>query len=87
MTSAMFVLGLSFGIAGVLQSYLERVLGLGYMAAQEHMRLWFQVAFFCGLAFFIGLLVTVYDLFFLKPGTAVEARPQGSPQVLHGTGR
>jgi len=67
MTSAMLCIGLSFGVAGVLQAYLERVLGMGYMAAQEQMRLWFVVAFVCGLAFLIGVLVTVYDLFFLKP--------------------
>lgn len=67
MGSAMFCIGLSFGVAGVLQAYLERVLGMGYMAAQEQMRLWFVVAFVCGLAFLIGVLVTVYDLFFLKP--------------------
>ena len=67
MCSTMFCLGLSFGIAGVLQTYLERVLGMGYMAAQEHMRLWFVVAFFCGIGFLIGVIVTVYDLFFLKP--------------------
>ena len=67
MGSAMFCMGLSFGVAGVLQAYLERVLGMGFMAAQEQMRLWFVVAFVCGLAFLIGVLVTVYDLFFLKP--------------------
>jgi nitric oxide reductase subunit B len=67
MSSAMFCIGLSFGVAGVLQAYLERVLGLGYMAAQEQMRLWFMVAFVCGLAFLIGVLVTVYDLLFLRP--------------------
>lgn len=67
MTSAMFCIGLSFGVAGVLQTYLERVLGMGFMAAQEQMRLWFMVAFVCGLAFLIGVVVTVYDLLFLKP--------------------
>jgi len=67
MVSAMFCLGLAFGVAGVLQSYLERVLRLGFMPAQDQMRLWFVVAFFCGVGFLIGLLVTVYDLFFPKP--------------------
>ncbi len=75
MISAMFCLGLSFGIAGVLQAYLERVLGFGYMAAQEQMRLWFVVAFFCGLGFLVGLLVTVYDLFF--PKSVTETVPAG----------
>jgi nitric oxide reductase large subunit len=31
MVSAMFCLGLAFGVGGVLQAYLERVLGFGYM--------------------------------------------------------
>ncbi|MFQ6079807.1 MAG: cbb3-type cytochrome c oxidase subunit I, partial [Thermodesulfobacteriota bacterium] len=67
MVSAMFCLGLAFGVAGILQAYLERVLGFGYMATQEQMRFWFMVAFFCGLGFLVGVLVTVYDLFFPKP--------------------
>jgi nitric oxide reductase subunit B len=66
----MFLMGLSFGVAGVLQAYLERILGMGYMAAQEQMRFWFEVTFYCGIAFLVGVLVTVYDLFFLKPKTA-----------------
>jgi hypothetical protein len=34
------------------------------------MRFWFEVTFYCGIAFLVGVLVTVYDLFFLKPKTA-----------------
>ncbi len=68
MGAAMFCMGLSFGIAGILQAYLERVLGMGYMIAQQQMKLWFVVVFCCGIAFLIGVLVTVYDLFFLRPG-------------------
>jgi nitric oxide reductase subunit B len=77
MISAMFCLGLAFGVAGVLQAYLERMLGMGYMAAQEHMRFWFVVAFFCGIGFLVGVVLTVYDLFFLKP--KVQAVPVGEP--------
>ncbi|HUL36341.1 MAG TPA: cbb3-type cytochrome c oxidase subunit I [Thermodesulfobacteriota bacterium] len=69
MISAMFCLGLAFGVAGILQAYLERVLGFGFMSAQEQMRLWFTIAFFCGLGFLVGVLVTVYDLLFPKPTT------------------
>jgi uncharacterized membrane protein YciS (DUF1049 family) len=57
----------------VVQSYLERVLGFGYMATQEQMRLWFAIAFFCGLGFLVGAVVTVYDLLFPKP--ALRAVP------------
>jgi len=67
MTTAMMLMGLSFGIAGVLQSYIERVLGMGYMAAQSYMRLWMEVTFFLGICFFIGVLIMVSDLLFLRP--------------------
>lgn len=67
MTSAMMLMGLTFGIAGVLQSYLERVLGMGYMTAQSYMRFWMGVTLVLGLFFFVGVVTTVTDLFTLKP--------------------
>ena len=48
MCIAMMIMGLTFGVAGVLQSYIERVLGLGYMAAQGYMRLWMGVTLSAG---------------------------------------
>ena len=72
MSTAMMLMGLSFGIAGVVQSYLERVLGMGYMAAESYMRLWMGVTFFLGFFFFAGVLLMVTDLFTLRP-----ARPAG----------
>jgi nitric oxide reductase subunit B len=70
MCSAMMLMGLTFGIAGVLQSYLERVLGMGYMTAQSYMRLWMGVTLVFGVFFLAGVLVTVFDL--LSPKAAVE---------------
>ena len=35
----MMPIGLSSGIAGVVKSHTERVLDMGYMAAQSYMRL------------------------------------------------
>ncbi len=67
MVTAMLLMGISFGIAGVVQSYLERVLGMGYMIAQSYMRLWLLVTFFLGLCFLAGLLIMVKDLLFLRP--------------------
>jgi len=66
MCSAMMLMGLTFGIAGVLQSYLERVLGMGYMTAQSYMRLWMAVTLVLGVIFFAGVVLTVVDLFFPK---------------------
>jgi nitric oxide reductase subunit B len=65
----MMLMGLTFGIAGVLQSYLERVLGMGYMTAQSYMRLWMAVTMVLGCCFLIGLIVMVVDLLAPKPAT------------------
>ncbi len=67
MSTSMMLMGITFGIAGVVQTYVERVLGMGYMTAQSYMRLWTGVTFFLGLFFFIGVLITVLDLFSLRP--------------------
>jgi nitric oxide reductase subunit B len=72
MSTAMMLMGLSFGIAGVLQSYIERMLGMGYMAAQSYMQLWMRVTFFLGICFFIGVLIMVWDLLFLRPAPTKE---------------
>jgi len=67
MVIAMTMMGLTFGIAGVLQAYIERVLGLGYMTAQSYMRLWMGVTLVSGVFFLAGLLTTVTHLFTMKP--------------------
>lgn len=70
MSSTMMLMALSFGIAGVVQSYIERVLGMGYMTAQSYMTLWMRVTLVLGVCFFIGLLFTVTDLLTLRPAKA-----------------
>lgn len=67
MTVSMVGMGLTFGVAGILQTYLERILGLGYMTAQAHMQFWMGLTLFCGFFFLAGLLLTVKDLFNLRP--------------------
>ena len=63
----MMLMGLTFGIAGILQAYMERVLGMGYMTAQSYMRFWMAVTLTLGVIFLSGVLVTVYDLLNMKP--------------------
>jgi nitric oxide reductase subunit B len=70
MVITMTGMGLTFGIAGVLQSYIERALGLGFMTAQSYMRLWMGVTLILGVGFLAGLVVTVVDLFTLRPARA-----------------
>jgi len=73
---SMFLMGLAFGVAGVLQSYLERVLGLGFMTTQLQMQLWFKIVLVCGLGFLVGVVILIYDLLTLKPATEVIAREE-----------
>jgi nitric oxide reductase subunit B len=61
------LLGLVFGIAGILQVYLERFLDIGYSTAHITMMFWFKVALFFGVCFLGGVITTVYHLFTLKP--------------------
>lgn len=71
MSTAMMLMGITFGIAGIVQSYVERVLGMGYMTAQAYMRLWMGVTLVLGVVFFAGVLITVIDLFLLRPAKEV----------------
>lgn len=72
MSTAMVLMGISFGIAGVVQAYVERVLGMGYMTAQSYMRLWMGVTLTLGVIFFMGVLITVSDLLFMKPARPMK---------------
>ncbi len=66
MVVSMFFLGLTFGVAGILQTYLERFLDIGYSTAHITMMFWFRIAFAIGVAFLCGALITVWHLFTLK---------------------
>ncbi len=66
MASSMFLMGLAFGVAGVVQSYLERVLGFSYMETMEFTKLWMACATILGIFFLFGAVIMVYDLFNLK---------------------
>jgi len=63
------VLGMSlaFAVAGVLQSYLERVQGMPYIQSQKPIRFWMLVVFLHGLLLVLpGVIITVKHLFTLK---------------------
>jgi nitric oxide reductase subunit B len=72
MSIAMVLMTLAFSVAGVLQTYIERVMGLGYMTAQAQMRFWFAILVAVGLTLLIGVLLTVVDLLTLRPARAAK---------------
>jgi nitric oxide reductase subunit B len=72
--TSMGVVGMSlaFGVAGVLQSYLERYLGQPYMVAQEPIRFWMAIVAAHGVLVVAGVVVIVKHLLTLK-SAAVQA--------------
>jgi nitric oxide reductase subunit B len=74
MCLAMLGMGLSFGISGVLQAYIERVMGLGFMTAQAQMRFWFAITWVLGLILLVGVILTVVDLLTLRPAPQADER-------------
>jgi nitric oxide reductase subunit B len=60
-------MSLSFAVAGVLQTYLERVVGQPYMVAQQPVRFWMLLAVVHGVMVLAGVLVTVRHLLGLRP--------------------
>jgi nitric oxide reductase subunit B len=74
MSIAMVLMTLAFSVAGVLQTYIERVMGLGYMTAQAEMRFWFAILVALGLTLLIGVMTAVIDLLTLRPTPASDTR-------------
>ena len=74
MCLAMLGMGLSFSISGILQAYIERVMGLGFMTAQAQMRFWFAVTWVLGLILLVGVILTVVDLLTLRPAPHADER-------------
>ncbi|RPI26692.1 MAG: nitric-oxide reductase [Acidobacteria bacterium] len=75
-------MSLSFAVAGVLQTYLERVQGQDFMIAQRPIRFWMFVAFLHGLAVVAGVAVIVWHLLTLKPGAEVREPAKPAPEKV-----
>lgn len=67
----MIFLVMALLIAGVVQVYLQRIMGMDFLEVQNHLRLWFEVRLVAGLLFLVGSVLLMWDLFEL----ARPARP------------
>ncbi len=72
MSVALLGMSLAFAVAGVLQSYLERVQGQPYMVAQQPIRFWMLLAFVHGVFVLAGAVMTIVHLLTLRPAGAAE---------------
>lgn len=82
MSMGMLCMVAAFTIAGVVQVYLWRLLGMDFMVVRtQYMSFWMFWVFFFGLTMFTpGVLLYVWDFFTLgaKPKLVVKAAPAGA---------
>ena len=88
MTLGIVGMSLAFAVAGVLQTYLERVRGEPFMVAQQPMRFWMLVVVLHGLMVVAGVAVTVKHLLTLRPelSAVAETGPEAQPRAVSGMG-
>jgi nitric oxide reductase subunit B len=63
MTVSMVFIALSLTAGGIVQVYLQRVLGMDFMVTQGYMDLFYWLRLFFGLTFAAGLVVYGWDFF------------------------
>jgi nitric oxide reductase subunit B len=76
----MFGMTMAFAAAGITQTYLERILGLGYLETQQKIQVHFLMVLGTGILFSLGVALYLFDFFFLAPKrrTAPAAWPATS---------
>jgi nitric oxide reductase subunit B len=70
MVSGMFLMGLALAVAGVVQAYLNRVVGIDFLTTQDYMRIWFIVDLVAACWFAAGAYTFIYDFFTFREGRA-----------------
>ncbi|MBI5827847.1 MAG: nitric-oxide reductase large subunit, partial [Deltaproteobacteria bacterium] len=73
MAVSMVFITLALTGAGIVQVYLQRVLGMPYMETQGHMALFYYIRLFFGATFAIGLLVYLYNFFISSRASQIDS--------------
>jgi nitric oxide reductase subunit B len=60
----MFGMTMSFAAAGISQTYLERILGFGYLETQAKIQVHFLMLLGTGMLFTLGVALFLWDFFF-----------------------
>jgi nitric oxide reductase subunit B len=63
MSSFMVLMALSLAIAGIVQAYFQRVLGMDYLTTQMYMKLWYSVFWVSAWGFAAGVVMFLVDFF------------------------
>lgn len=72
--AGMFGMTMAFGAAGITQTYLERILGIGYLETQLKLQVHFLMLVATGALFTAGVALFLWDFFFLA------GRPVSMPE-------
>lgn len=67
MVAGMFGMTLALGTAGISQTYLERVLGLGYIETQHKIQVHMLMLTATGALFVVGVGLFIFDFFRARP--------------------
>ncbi|HEX2483303.1 MAG TPA: cbb3-type cytochrome c oxidase subunit I [Methylomirabilota bacterium] len=85
--AGMFGMTMAFAAAGITQTYLERILSIGYLETQLKLQVHFLMLVATGIVFVAGVALFLWDFFFLagRPVTVPEregvAAPARSPAL------
>jgi nitric oxide reductase subunit B len=82
--AGMFGMTMAFAAAGITQTYLERILGIGYLDTQLKLQVHFLMLVAAGVLFVAGVALFLWDFFFLagRPAPAREGlAPAHAPAV------
>jgi nitric oxide reductase subunit B len=63
--AGMFGMTMAFAAAGITQTYLERILGIGYLETQLKLQVHFLMLVATGALFVAGVALFLWDFFFL----------------------
>ncbi|HEX7125618.1 MAG TPA: cbb3-type cytochrome c oxidase subunit I [Thermodesulfobacteriota bacterium] len=83
-SGGMFGMTMAFAAAGMTQTYLERILSIGYLDTQAKLQVHFIMLVITGAVFVLGVALFLWDFFFLagRPVAAASpARPPGGSAV------
>jgi nitric oxide reductase subunit B len=73
--SGMFGMTMAFAAAGITQTYLERILSIGYLDTQLKLQVHFLMLVATGILFTAGVALFLWDFFF-QAGRPVAAPPR-----------
>jgi nitric oxide reductase subunit B len=81
MVGGMFGMTLAFATAGISQTYLERIMGLGYMETQLKIQVHMLMLTVTGIMFTIGVALFIYDFFRKRPTFTVHTDVRTGKEV------